>query len=162
CESWAVPEMCRLDLLPSALRAVGFEQPTFEDWSWRIAPSVAHVPLFASYFAIAELVKARGLLPLWRWRHIVASLPTPVLRACRPSAEGCVTARKPATCPRRRRGCHACVCHSQSPEFARSPGRMIASRAETGIGMRLVIGLHLLLLGMVGCTAPPPPDPETL
>ena len=96
CESWAVPEMCRLDLLPDALHAVGFEQPGFEDWSWRIAPSVAHVPLFASYFAIAEVLKAKGLLPLWRWRHIVASLLTPLLglRRCT-FAYGVVMATKP-------------------------------------------------------------------
>jgi MPBQ/MSBQ methyltransferase len=112
CESWAVPEMCRLDLLPGALHAVGFEQPGFEDWSWRIAPSVAHVPLFASYFAIAEVLKARGLLPLWRWRHIVASLLTPLLglRRCT-FAYGVVTATKP----------HARSHHAQSRANSRYP-----------------------------------------
>jgi MPBQ/MSBQ methyltransferase len=79
CTSWAVPEMCRHDLLPRALGAAGFGDVTLEDWSWHIAPSVAHVPFLASRFAIAELVKARGVLPLWRWRHIVASFLTPLM-----------------------------------------------------------------------------------
>jgi SAM-dependent methyltransferase len=96
CECWAVPEMCRVDLLAHALVAEGFDAPTIEDWSWRITPSVAHVPILASYFAIAEIVKARGSLPKWRWRHIVASLLTPLLGLWRSTViYAAVTARKP-------------------------------------------------------------------
>ncbi|PTU75792.1 methyltransferase type 11 [Pseudomonas mangrovi] len=96
CLSWAVPEMCRQDLLPAALRAQGFDEPKIENWSWKVAPSVAHVPLFATYFAIVEIIKARGRLPLWRWRHIAASLLTPLLglRRCT-FTYGAVLARKP-------------------------------------------------------------------
>jgi MPBQ/MSBQ methyltransferase len=96
CLSWAVPEMCRLDLLPEAMGKIGFEDARFENWSWKVAPSVAHVPLFASAFAVVEIVKAKGRLPLWRWRHIVASLLTPLLglRQCT-FVYGAVTATKP-------------------------------------------------------------------
>ena len=81
CSSWAVPELCRSDLLPHALEGAGFAPAatTIEDWSWRIAPSVAHVPFLATRFAITEVVKARGRLSIWRWRHIVASFLTPLL-----------------------------------------------------------------------------------
>ncbi|MEO6363931.1 MAG: class I SAM-dependent methyltransferase [Caldimonas sp.] len=96
CASWAVPEMCRLDLLPRALLGEGFEAPVFEDWSWRIAPSVAHVPFLASRFAIAELVKTRCVLPPWRRRHIVASFLTPLLGLRRSLLRyGAMTAVKP-------------------------------------------------------------------
>ena len=96
CLSWAVPEMCRLDLLPDALATEGFEVITLEDWSWNIAPSVAHVPLFSCYFAIIELIKARGSLPTWRWRHILAALLTPLLGLNRSTfAYAAVVARKP-------------------------------------------------------------------
>jgi SAM-dependent methyltransferase len=96
CVSWAVPEMGRADLLPDALRAAGFEDARVEDWSWRVAPSVAHVPVLASWFAVAEIVKARGRLPPWRWRHIVASALTPLLGLYRSTfMYGAVTARKP-------------------------------------------------------------------
>ena len=71
--------MCRQDLLPHALERVGFAPATIEDWSWRIAPSVAHVPFVATRFAATELVKARGRLPVWRKRHIVASFLTPLM-----------------------------------------------------------------------------------
>jgi hypothetical protein len=91
-----VPELVRRDLLPAAARSVGFEEPEFEDWSWRVAPSVAHVPLFASFFAMAEIAKARGRLPMWRWRHIVASLLTPLLGLTRCTfSYGAMTVRKP-------------------------------------------------------------------
>jgi MPBQ/MSBQ methyltransferase len=97
CLSWAVPELCRLDLLPDAMHEIGFEDTRFENWSWRVAPSVAHVPFFASAFAIVEILKAMGKLPLWRWRHIVASLLTPLLglRQCT-FVYGVVTATKPS------------------------------------------------------------------
>ncbi len=95
CRNWAVPEMARLDLLPQALARSGFEPPLIEDWSWRIAISVAHVPLLASRFAITELWRARGRLARWRWRHIVASALTPLLGLCRRQFfYGAVIARK--------------------------------------------------------------------
>ena len=96
CASWAVPEMCRQDLLPRALAAEGFAEATIEDWSWNIAPSVAHVPFLASRFAIGELIKARGRLPLWRRRHIIASLLTPLMGLRRSMLSYvAVVARKP-------------------------------------------------------------------
>lgn len=97
CRNWAVPEMARLDQLPGALAQCGFEPPRVEDWSWRIAPSVAHVPLLATRFAIVELWRAGGRLPPWRWRHIVASALTPLLGLLRRRFfYGAVIARKAA------------------------------------------------------------------
>ena len=97
CLSWAVPELCRIDMLPDSMHKIGFEETRFENWSWNVVPSVAHVPLFASLFAVKEVIKAKGKLPLWRWRHIVASLLTPLLglRRCT-FAYGAITAKKPA------------------------------------------------------------------
>lgn len=96
CLSWAVPEMCRQDLLPQAMEQQGFARIKIEDWSWNVAPSVAHVPFLASWFAIREIVRAKGSLPLWRWRHIVASFLTPLigLRRCT-FTYAAVLARKP-------------------------------------------------------------------
>jgi hypothetical protein len=66
------------------------------DWSWRIAQSVAHVPFLSTRFALTELVKARGRLPTWRWRHIVASFLTPLLGLRRSALRYvAVVARKP-------------------------------------------------------------------
>jgi ubiquinone/menaquinone biosynthesis C-methylase UbiE len=100
CASWAVSELCRLDLLPGAMIAEGFEKPSVEDWSWRVAPSVAHAPLLSIYFAVSELIKARGRLPLWRWRHIIAALLTPLLGLRRSSfAYVAVVTKKPSCNP---------------------------------------------------------------
>lgn len=96
CDSWAVSEMCRLDLLPDAMHAEGFESPSIEDWSWRVAPSVAHAPLLTIYYALTEFIKARGRLALWRRRHIIAAFLTPLLGLRRSSfAYVAVVARKP-------------------------------------------------------------------
>ncbi len=54
------------------------------------------MPFLATGFAVAELFKARGRLPLWRWRHIVASLLTPLLGLRRSALRYvAVAARKP-------------------------------------------------------------------
>lgn len=98
CDSWAVSEMCRLDLLPNAMRDEGFENPSVEDWSWHVAPSVAHAPLLTIYFAFTEFIKARGRLTLWRRRHIIAAFLTPLLGLRRSSfAYAAVVATKPET-----------------------------------------------------------------
>ncbi|MDA7417428.1 class I SAM-dependent methyltransferase [Xenophilus arseniciresistens] len=72
-DCWAVPTLARRDELLAALQAEGFTQVKFRSLRWRIAPSALHVPFLATRFALAELWKARGRLPAWRRKHIIAS-----------------------------------------------------------------------------------------
>lgn len=77
CDAWAIPELCQIDQLREATEQLGGEITAIEDWSYRIAPSVAHAPGLVMYHLIVETYKARGLLSTWRWRHLVASFLSP-------------------------------------------------------------------------------------
>ena len=93
CRSWAISEMAQVGALRAALERAGFVDIAFEDISWRVAPSIAHVPYVAGRFLVTELL--RGKLSPWRWRHVVASVLSIVLGLCRSSFRYClVTARK--------------------------------------------------------------------
>ena len=93
CASWAIAEMAEIGALRKALEEAGFADIEFEDISWRVAPSIAHVPYVAGRFLITEL--ARGKLSKWRWRHVVASVLSIALGLCRSAFRyGLVTARK--------------------------------------------------------------------
>ena len=83
CRSWAITEMAEVGALRAALEEAGFAGIEFEDISWRVAPSMAHVPYVATRFLVAELVK--GKLSKWRRRHVVASVLSIVLGLCRGS-----------------------------------------------------------------------------
>lgn len=93
CRSWAITEMAEVGALRAALADAGFVDIDFEDVSWRVAPSMAHVPYVATRFFLTELVK--GKLTKWRRRHVVASVLSIVLGLCRGSFRYyLVTARK--------------------------------------------------------------------
>ena len=77
CTAWAVPELCQIERLKQVTAQIEFQEVTIEDWSYRIAPSVAHAPFLVIYHAVREVIKARGLLSKWRWRHLVASFLSP-------------------------------------------------------------------------------------
>jgi SAM-dependent methyltransferase len=95
CSSWAVPELANLEKLRGALQETGFADIEIADVSWKVAPSVAHVPVVATRFLLAELWKCRGRLPRWRRRHIAASWLSILLGLCRGSfGYYLVTARK--------------------------------------------------------------------
>lgn len=59
--AWAIDELMRLDLAPDAAREVGFEGVRTEDWTWRVVPSLLHVPAALARFAWRE----RG-----HWREV--------------------------------------------------------------------------------------------
>lgn len=93
CRSWAITEMAEVGAVRAALEKAGFTDISFEDISWRVAPSIAHVPYVATRFLVTELLK--GKLFKWRRRHVVASVLSIVLGLCRSSfGYYLVTARK--------------------------------------------------------------------
>lgn len=85
CTSWAVPELANLEALCRTLGSIGFTGLEVTDVSWKVAPSVAHVPWVATRFLVAELWKGRGRLSPWRRRHVVASWLSILLGLCRGS-----------------------------------------------------------------------------
>jgi SAM-dependent methyltransferase len=75
--SWAVERFADLALFTAALERHGFELLAAEDASWRIAPSVMHVPRVTLAFLVGELLIRRQKLNRVRWRHVLACLIAP-------------------------------------------------------------------------------------
>ena len=75
--SWAVERFADLGLFTAALERHGFELVAAEDISWRIAPSVMHVPRVTLKFLAGELLLRRRRLNTVRWRHVLACLIAP-------------------------------------------------------------------------------------
>jgi cyclopropane fatty-acyl-phospholipid synthase-like methyltransferase len=52
CEGWAVQEMAVLPAMIDAARELGFSDVRFQDYSFRVAPSVMHVPWVTAKYLI--------------------------------------------------------------------------------------------------------------
>jgi predicted DCC family thiol-disulfide oxidoreductase YuxK/ubiquinone/menaquinone biosynthesis C-methylase UbiE len=83
CRSWAITEMAEVGAVRGALEEAGFTDIEFQDISWRVAPSIAHVPYVATRFLVTELLQ--GKLTKWRRRHVLASVLSIMLGMCRGS-----------------------------------------------------------------------------
>ena len=75
--NWAVERFADLAAFCTCLERHGFTMLAREDISWRIAPSVLHVPRVTLKFLAGELVLHRKKLSGVRWGHIVACLLAP-------------------------------------------------------------------------------------
>ena len=82
--SWAVERFADLALFTAALERHGFDLLAAEDVSWRIAPSVLHVPRVTLAFLAGELLLRRRGLNKVRWRHVLACVIAPWIGLGRP------------------------------------------------------------------------------
>jgi MPBQ/MSBQ methyltransferase len=93
--SWAVERFADFAAFTAALDRHGFDLVAAEDVSWRIAPSVMHVPTVTLAFLVGELLLRRRWLSRVRWRHVLACLIAPFIGVGRPYfGYYLVTARK--------------------------------------------------------------------
>lgn len=74
---WAVERFADLAAFTAALERHGFAVLAAEDISWRIAPSVLHVPRVTLQFLVGELLRRRKGLNRVRWGHVAACLIAP-------------------------------------------------------------------------------------
>ena len=81
--SWAVERFASLDAFTGALERHGFAVEAVEDASFRIAPSVLHVPWVTVKFLVSELVK-RDRMNRVRWGHVLACVAAPFIGLGRP------------------------------------------------------------------------------
>ena len=97
CANWALESFAEIHQFESALARQGFEDIRVEDISWRIVPSVMHIPWVTTRFLIKELFVERLRMNRVRWGHILACVLSPVVGMAR-SRFGyyLVTARKRA------------------------------------------------------------------
>jgi SAM-dependent methyltransferase len=78
--NWAVERFADLPAFCACLERHGLTVLAAEDISWRIAPSVLHVPRVTLKFLAGELLLRRKKLNSVRWgRHIVACLLAPFI-----------------------------------------------------------------------------------
>ena len=70
---WAVESFAGCDALRGALVEYGFRDIRFEDVSWNVAASVAHVPFVSTRFLLRAATAGRGL-HRERWRNVASSL----------------------------------------------------------------------------------------
>ena len=81
---WAVERFAELPAFTAELERHGFTVLHTEDISWRIAPSVLHIPRVTLEFLARELLLRRRWLNRVRWGHVVACLLAPCIGLGRP------------------------------------------------------------------------------
>ena len=69
CLGWAVKEMAQIRAFRQTLAEEGFRNIVCRDISWRVAPSVAHVPWITASFLVRKLLRAETLGPA-SWHHV--------------------------------------------------------------------------------------------
>jgi hypothetical protein len=83
CRNWALETFAELGQFVAGLKRNGFETVRVEDLSWRIAPSVMHIPWVTARFLVARLLRERLRLNRVRWGHILACLLAPLIGMAR-------------------------------------------------------------------------------
>lgn len=83
CANWALETFAEIDAFRACLERHGFVGVRVEDASWRIAPSVLHVPWVTARFLARQLVESRLRLTRARWGHLVACVLSPVVGMAR-------------------------------------------------------------------------------
>ena len=63
CEGWKLEQLGAIQEVKEKLEAVGFSSINIEDLSFRVAPSVLHVPFAISGFILKKLAKGESLKP---------------------------------------------------------------------------------------------------
>lgn len=80
CRCWVIEDMPLLADFVGWMRAAGFEDIQVEDASWRVGPSVAHVPWVSLRFLLAQDWRE---LSEQRWNNVLAPLMMLLLGAAR-------------------------------------------------------------------------------
>jgi len=83
CANWALETFADLRAFTSALSEHGFVGIAVEDISFRLAPSVLHIPRVTVRFLWDELWTERLRMSQVRWGHVRASLLSPVVGMAR-------------------------------------------------------------------------------
>lgn len=83
CADWALETFAEIGAFTRCLEEHGFEDLQVEEISWRIAPSVAHIPWVTARFLWREL-RTHGLrLSAVRWGHLRACVLSPLVGLAR-------------------------------------------------------------------------------
>lgn len=83
CDNWALETFAEIEQFRACLEANRFEIENIEDASWRIAPSVMHIPWVTLRFLFQQLFETRLRLNRVRWGHILACVLSPIVGMAR-------------------------------------------------------------------------------
>jgi ubiquinone/menaquinone biosynthesis C-methylase UbiE len=83
CDCWTMDSMGVLPEFVERLHQTGFEDIEVREISWRVAPSVAHVPFVTLRFLAREFLVKRGRLSRERWNNLLAPLLTGIVGLAR-------------------------------------------------------------------------------
>jgi SAM-dependent methyltransferase len=83
CANWALETFANLGAFTSALAEHGFTEIAVEDVSFRLAPSVLHIPRVTLRFLWDELRTERLRMSRVRWGHVRASVLSPIVGMAR-------------------------------------------------------------------------------
>ncbi len=83
CANWALESFAVLPQFIAEMKGCGFCEIVREDISWRIAPSVFHIPWVTTKFVVQELFKSGLRLSPARRGHLLACLLSPFIGAAR-------------------------------------------------------------------------------
>lgn len=78
CQSWALDELGVIKEVEKELDALNFGHVEVKDVSWRVAPSVAHVPFTVLKFLLKQLI-SKSTMNKERWDNLKSPLLTMVL-----------------------------------------------------------------------------------
>ncbi len=79
CRSWALSELGVIGEIRKELNRLDFSQIKCRDISWRVAPSVAHVPLTVVKFLLKQSLFSKKSMNKERWDNLKSPLLTMVL-----------------------------------------------------------------------------------
>jgi cyclopropane fatty-acyl-phospholipid synthase-like methyltransferase len=77
--NWAVPCFANIDGFRRALAAHGFVGIDVEEVSWRLGPSVLHIPFVTARVLARYLIRRDLHIGRVRWGHVLASVLAPVV-----------------------------------------------------------------------------------
>ena len=77
--NWAVPCFANLDAFRRALADNGFTDIEVQEISWRLVPSVAHIPFVTARVLLRYLLRRDLRIGRVRWGHVLASVLAPVV-----------------------------------------------------------------------------------
>lgn len=83
CSNWALETFAEIGHFTRCLERHGFEDVRVNDASWRIAPSVMHIPWVTLRFLARELAASRLKMGRVRWGHIRACVLSPIVGMAR-------------------------------------------------------------------------------
>ncbi|MEM7106600.1 MAG: methyltransferase domain-containing protein [Bacteroidota bacterium] len=76
CSSWAIEQLGNILEVEKSLKALGFVELHKRDISWRVAPSVAHVPGTVFTFLMKQLFDKNSKMTPQRWNNLKSPLLT--------------------------------------------------------------------------------------